>query len=146
MESLIKAQGQPKVILFARIIIGVVAGASVYPLIKNYGYNGSLMAYIASAIAGYGVYFGVMLRKYKIHPFKPAYNKTLLGVICAVTMIGLVLPEVLPSYGALDIILYCVFYLGSLLFLLKNLDAVSSDEVAFIKGRINIIVSGMSQK
>ena len=146
MESLIKAQGQPKVILFGRIIIGVVAGASVYPLIKYYGYNGSLMAYIASAIAGYGVYFGVMFHKYKIHPFRPAYNKTLLGVICAVTVIGLVLPEAFPSYGALDIILYCVFYLGSLLFLLKILDAVSSDEMAFIKGKINMIASSGSLK
>lgn len=146
MESLIKAQGQPKVILFARIIVGVVAGASVYPLIKYYGYNGSLMAYIASAIAGYGVYFGVMFHKYKIHPFRPAYNKTLLGVICAVAVIGLILPQVLPSYGALDIILYCASYLGILLFLLKILNAVSFAEVEFIKGKINLIVFSRSRK
>jgi O-antigen/teichoic acid export membrane protein len=81
-ESILKAFGDSKYILYSRILSTLVTFGSIIPLIHWYGLNGAIYSYIISTfMGGILIYFLVLYVKYRIHPFNGKYFLTLLFIV-----------------------------------------------------------------
>lgn len=120
-ESILKAFGDSKYILYSRILSTLVTFGSIIPLIHWYGLNGAIYSYIISTfMGGILIYSLALFVKYRIHPFNLKYFLTLLFIVMS-GYVSFIIVEYfqLNHNEILKIILIVTFYSIIILLFLK---------------------------
>lgn len=117
-ESLLKAHGDTRVILAARLAVGTVVLVTLYPFLKLWGLSGAVAVYgLCGGVGGIAIYSGYLYKHYRLHPFDGNYVAVLASVGSAILITGLILRTIPYSGGPLVTIAGAVIVYALLLLL-----------------------------
>ena len=104
-ESLLKAHGETRFILTARLTAGAVVAATLYPFLRLWGLNGAVAVYgLATIIGGVAMYSWRLYRRYRLHPIDGYFLRTLGSVAGALILAFLAHGRLVVFWGAIGAI------------------------------------------